>query len=256
MTMTFVPAPGAAPVARMVAAQGRLELGLMLRNGEQLLLTIVIPVVLLVALSAADVVSLGSDGARRVDVVTPGILALAVMSTAFAAQAIATGFDRRSGALKLLGATPLPRWGLVAAKTVAVVVIEALQVAVLVPVALVLGWQPRGSWLAALVVMLAGTLAFSALGLALAGLLRAEATLAVANGIYLLLLLGGGVVIPLAVLPDAIAAVARWLPSAALGGGLRDVLLLGAPLPWAAVGLLLAWAALGVVVAARTFRWE
>lgn len=251
---SFTPSPGAAPVARMVSAQARLELGLLMRNGEQLLLTLVIPVVLLVALTLVGVVDLG-DG-RRVDVVTPGILALAVMSTAFTAQAISTGFDRRSGALKLLGATPLPRWALVAAKTLAVLAVEVLQVTVIVITAVILGWDPQGSWLAAIVLLVLGTAAFSALGLALAGVLRAEATLAVANGIYLLLLLGGGVVIPLAALPPAMAAVVQWLPSAALGGGLRVVLLAGEPLPWVAVAILVGWAAAGVLVAARTFRWE
>jgi ABC-2 type transport system permease protein len=251
---TFAPAPGAAPIRRMLGAQTRLELGLLLRNGEQLLLTLVIPVVLLVALSTIGIVDLGAG--PRVDVVTPGILALAVMSTAFTAQAIATGFDRRSGALKLLGATPLPRWTLVAAKTLAVLAVEALQLLVLVPVALLLGWQPQGSWAAAGLLIVLGTVAFSALGLALAGVLRAEATLAVANGVYLLLLLGGGVVIPLEQMPAPLAAVAAWLPSAALGGGLRDVLLRGDPLPWVAAGILAAWAAAGIAVAARTFRWE
>lgn len=253
---TYAPAPGAAPLPRMIAAQASMELKLLLRNGEQLLLTMVIPLVLLVALTSVGIVGLGADGGRRVDVVTPGILALAVMSTAFTGQAIATGFERRSGALKLLGATPLPRWGLVVAKTLAVLAVEALQVVVIAAAAFLLGWQPKGSPLDALVLLAAGTAAFSALGLALAGLLRAEATLAAANGIYLLLLLGGGVVIPLAQLPDGLAAVVRWLPSAALGGGLREVLLVGAPLPWVDVAILLVWAALGVGVAARTFRWE
>ncbi len=248
------PAPGSASVPRMLRAQSLLEVRLLLRNGEQVLLTLIIPVVLLVALSSVGIVDLGNG--PRIDVVAPGVLALAVMSTAFTGQAIATAYDRRYGVLKLLGATPLPRWGLVFSRTIAVLLVEVVQVVLLVAVALLLGWSPQGSPLAAGLLLLAGTAAFSGLGLALAGVLRAEATLAVANGIYLLLLLGGGVVIPLDQLPSGLASVVAWLPSAALGEGLRDVLLAGLGLPWAALGVLIAWAALAVAVASRTFRWE
>ena len=186
----------------------------------------------------------------------PGIIALAVMSTAFTALAIATGFDRRSGVLKLLGATPLQRSGLVASRVLSVLAMVAVQLLVLVPVALVLGWSPAGSPLAAGVLVLAGVAAFGTLAVALAGLLRAEATLAAANGIYLLLLLAGGVVIPLSVLPGPLAVVASALPSGALGEGLRAVLLDGAGLPVGPLLVLLVWACVGALVASRTFRWE
>ncbi|MEZ5116811.1 MAG: ABC transporter permease [Candidatus Nanopelagicales bacterium] len=249
----YEPSPGASSPSRRVLAHTGLELSLLLRNGEQLLLTLVIPLVLLVGLSTVGVVSLG-EGAR-VDLATPGVLALAVLSTAFTAQAIATGFDRRSGALRWLGSTPLTRTGLLVAKTLAVLAIEVLQVVLIVAVALLLGWTPRGSWLAVAVLLLAGTAALSAWGLALAGVLRAEATLAVANGVFLLLLLAGGTVIPLDRLPDGLAAVVQWLPTAALGDALRDVLVAGAALPWSAVAILLGWAGAGALVVARTFRW-
>ena len=250
----WTPAPGAAPALRMLRAQTGLEVRLNARNGEQLLLTLVIPVVLLVALCTVRIIDLG-EGAR-VDVVTPGILALAVMSTAFTGQAIATGFERRYGALKLLGASPLPRWLLLTAKTLAVLLVETGQVLLLSAVALALGWSPHGSWWAVGVLLVAGTCAFSALGLTLAGVLRAEATLAVANGIYVLLLLGGGVVVPLALLPQWLAQLDSWLPSGALAEGLREVLIAGAPLPLDRVGVLLAWTAVGAVAGALTFRWE
>jgi ABC-2 type transport system permease protein len=248
------PRPGAAPRVRILAAQARAEVLATLRNGEQLLLTLVIPLVLLVGLSHLPPDVAGHDPA--IDVVAPGILALAVISTAFTGQAIATGFERRYGVLKLLGATPLGRSGLLVAKTLGVIVVEAVQVLLVAAVAYALGWQPVGSWAAAIVLLLLGTAAFSALGLLLAGTLRAEATLAVANGIYLLLLTVGGVVIPASRLPGALATLVSLLPSAALAQGLRDVLLDGGAFPIGPALVLVVWAAAGGVLASRTFRWS
>ena len=114
-TLDLTPAPGAAPLGRMAAAQTGAEIRAMLRNGEQLLLTMIIPVLLLVGLSSAPILEVG--GGSRIDFMTPGVLALAVMSTAFTGQAIATGFERRYGVLKRLGATPLSRTGLMLSKT-------------------------------------------------------------------------------------------------------------------------------------------
>src|SRR5438552_12136916 len=171
------PAPGAAPLPAMITTQAVLETRTTMRNGEQLLLILIIPVLLLAAFTLEPLVK--SEG-RRVDFLVPGIIALAVMSTAFTSQAIATGFERRYGVLKRLGSTPLPRAGLIAAKTLSVIVIELAQVAVIVGVGFALGWQPHGGpaagvWVAALV--LAGTAAFSGVALLLAGTLRAAATL-------------------------------------------------------------------------------
>jgi ABC-2 type transport system permease protein len=257
MTGTFTPRPGAAPLPRMVLAQTALETRLLLRNGEQLLLTAVIPTVLLVLFATVPVVDV--DGGTRVDFLTPGILALAVMSTAFTGQAIATGFERRYGVLKRLAATPLPRWALLAAKTLTVLAVETLQVLLVAAVALVLGWSPRSSPTIAVAVaalLLLGTAAFSGLGLLLAGTLRAEATLAAANLVYVLLLLGGGVIVPLDRFPAAVRPVLELLPISALSEGLRDVLQHGAGFPWAALAVLTAWAAAALAAAARTFRWE
>ncbi|RST18695.1 ABC transporter permease [Streptomyces sp. WAC05374] len=251
---TYTPAPGAAPVGRMIAAQAAFETKMLLRNGEQLLLTVIIPSLLLVLFSTVDIVDTG--GGRAVDFLAPGVLALAVMSTAFTGQAIATGFERRYGVLKRLGASPLPRWALMTAKTGAVLVTEVLQVALLTVIALALGWSPRGGVLPVLVLLLLGTAAFSGLGLLMAGTLRAEATLAAANLVFLLLLVGGGVIVPLDRFPDAARAVLELLPISALSDGLRDVLQGGAPMPWGAVGVLTVWAVLGLGAAARFFRWE
>ncbi|CAB4964277.1 MAG: ABC transporter permease [Actinobacteria bacterium] len=252
--LDLTPSPGAAPPGQRVRSQIVLEARSTLRNPEQLLLTLGIPLVLLVTLTLLPVLDLG--GGSRVDVVTPGILALAVMSTAFTGQAIGTGFERRYGALKFLGSTPLTRRQLLLAKTGAVVVIEILQSALICVVAVALGWHPQGSLPAVVLLLLVGTAAFSAPGLALAGVARAEATLAIANGVYLLLLLGGGVVIPTERLPSAWAAIASFLPSGALADALRQVLVVGAPLPVSSVLVLVAWAVVGSVVAARTFKWE
>jgi ABC-2 type transport system permease protein len=256
-TLDFTPAPGAAPLGRMVLAQAGAEIRSMLRNGEQLLLTMIIPVLLLVGFSAAPLVDVG--GGSRVDFMTPGVLALAVMSTAFTGQAIATGFERRYGVLKRLGATPLSRTGLMLAKTLAVVAVEIIQVVVLSGVAIALGWRPASSPLAVLsliLLILLGTAAFSGLGLLMAGTLRAEATLAGANLVYLVLLGCGGVVFPLSKFPESVRPVLEALPISALTGGLRSVLTDGAGLPLAAVAILAAWAAVSLFITSRTFHWE
>lgn len=254
---TFTPQPGAAPLARQVLAQARMETRLLLRNGEQVLLAVVIPVVVLVAgVLAAHRVGLELAGGN-VGTLTPGVLALAVMSTSFTSLAIATGFERRYGVLKRLGSSPLPRSGLLAGKVGALLVVELLQVLVISGVALLLGWSPVVSTATVLVaglVVLLGTAAFAALGLLVAGVLRAEATLAVANLVYLLLLAGGGVVLPTTSY-GAAGAVVAWLPSGALGDGLRAALAQGTT-PVVPLLVLAGWTAVGAALTARTFRWE
>jgi ABC-2 type transport system permease protein len=252
--LDFTPAAAAAPFARMVLAQAGAEVRATLRNGEQLLLTLIIPVLLLVGFTLAPLVDIG--GGSRVEFLAPGVLALAVMSTAFTGQAIGTGFERRYGVLKRLGATPLSRAGLLLAKTTAVIAVEAVQVVVIVAVALALGWHPHGSPLVALLLVLLGTAAFSGLGLLMAGTLRAEATLAAANLVYLLLLGAGGVIFPLSKFPAGMRPALDVLPISALTGGLRAALADGAALPLAPVAILAAWAVLSLGVASRTFRWE
>lgn len=253
-TGTYTPEPGAAPLPRMIAAQAALETKMLLRNGEQLLLTVVIPTLLLVLFSSVDIVDTGAG--RAVDFLTPGVLALAVMSTAFTGQAIATGFERRYGVLKRLAASPLPRWGLMTAKTVSVLVTEVLQIVLLTVIAFALGWSPHGNPFAVLLLLVLGTAAFSGLGLLMAGTLRAEATLAAANLVFLLLLVGGGVVVPLEKFPAGAQEVLGLLPISALSGGLRDVLQHGAGMPWGDLGVLAVWAVAGLAAAGKFFRWE
>lgn len=250
----FTPRPGAAPLGRMIGAQAAFETKMLLRNGEQLLLTVVIPALLLVLFSTVSVVDTGAGEA--VDFLTPGVLALAVMSTAFTGQAIGTGFERRYGVLKRLGASPLPRWALMTAKTASVLFTEVLQIVLLTVIAFALGWSPHGNPFAVLVLLVLGTAAFSGLGLLMAGTLRAEATLAAANLVFLLLLVGGGVIVPLERFPAAGQDVLRLLPISALSDGLRDVLQRGTAMPWGDLGILAGWTVLGLGAAGRFFRWE
>ena len=250
---SLAPRPGAAPLPRMLLAQTAMELRLTLRNGEQLLLTLIIPLLLLVILVQTPFVSV--DGTRA-DTFVPGIAALAVMSTAFTGQAIATGFERKYGVLKRLGATALPRPVLLGGKTLAVVCVEVLQLVLILGAGLLLGWHGTVAPLGVLLAVALGTAAFSGLGLLMAGRLRAEVTLAAANLVWFLLLFFGGVVFPLAKFP---AAVARWLellPTAALAEGLRAALNAGTALPGKDLAVLAVWAVLGLAAAARTFRWE
>jgi ABC-2 type transport system permease protein len=242
-----------APPARRVAAQARFEARTLLSNGEQLLVSVVLPAMALVGLTVASVPDLGQG--RRIDVAAAGTFALAVVSTAFTGQAIATGFDRRAGVLRLLGTTPLGRGGLLAGKALAVLSVLGVQVVVLGALALALGWEPiPGGLVPALIGLLLGSAAFVSLALLLAGTVRAEAVLALANLVWVLLL-GLGVLVPTSVLPGPLAAVARALPSGALGDALRASLVEGS-WPLAAWGVLVGWGVVAGLAASRWFRWS
>ncbi|MGI8809053.1 MAG: ABC transporter permease [Acidimicrobiales bacterium] len=238
---------------KRVLAQTRVELALTLRRGESVLLSLGIPVGLLVFFSVVDVLPTGTD--KPIDFLAPGVLALAVMSTSMVGLGIATGFERQYGVLKRLGSTPLGRPALLTAKTLAILAVEVLQVGVLVAVALALGWRPSGSAGAVALAMLLATVAFAGLGLLMAGRLRGEAVLAAANGLYLVLLLLGGMVIPVAELPGALRAVARALPAAALSD-IVHAASTAATVPGRAWMVLAAWALAAPLAAAATFRWE
>ncbi len=242
------------------AAQVRAETSMTLRRGETLLLTVGIPVVFLVFFSTVHVVP--TQTPHPVSFFVPGILALAVMSTAMVSLGIATGFERGYGVLKRLGSTPLGRGRLVGAKIATILVVEVVQAAVLVPVGVGLGWHPAGSTGAgaaggqALAIALLATAAFGGIGLTMAGRLRAELNLAAANGLYLVLLLLGGMVVPLAKLPGWLADLARILPAAALSDGLHAALGSGTAVPVHAWVVLAVWAVAAPVAAVVTFRWE
>ncbi|HEX9036669.1 MAG TPA: ABC transporter permease [Ktedonobacterales bacterium] len=247
---TTLPASSAAPFWRAVLAQTRAELTMTLRRGESLLITIFIPALLLLFFSFVKVAGVG------INFLVPGVLALAIMSTGMVSLGIATGYERFYGVLKRLGASPLSRGGLILAKTFSVLVIEIGQIALLALLALVaFHWRPTGSvWLFLLVALL-GTATFSGLGMLMAGALRAEATLAGANGLYLLFVLIGGTVVPVSALPGIIQPIAYALPAAALSDALYGALNAGAFHAWSLIALLV-WGVIFLGAAAFTFKWE
>jgi len=238
-------------------AQTRAEVTMTIRRGETLLVTIGIPVVLLLFFSLTHVAT--SPLRHRVDFITPGIVTLCVMSTSLVALSIATGFERSSGVLRRLAVTPLGQRRLVGAKIGGVVVVEALQVVVVVGVALLIKWHPHGGvgggFLVALALAL-GSIGLAGIGLGLAGNLRAEVNLGAANGLYLLLLLGSGIVVPLSTFPSGLRRVVVALPSGALAQALHRVLGYGlAPSggDWISLGV---WALVAPLLAARSFRYD
>lgn len=254
--MTTTTHAGAAPSWRRVLAQTDFEARAILRNGEQLLVTIIVPVLVLVGLTQVDVLDIDTDGLSAIDFFTPGVLALAVMTSSFTSQAIASAFDRRNGVLRLLSTTPLGRGGLLAGKIAGVLVVGTVQVLVIGLTAALLGWRPDAiGVLLAIVAMLLGAAAFTSLALLVAGTLRAEAVLAVANLALLLLALAGGVIVPADRLPGPLEHVALLLPSGALGEAMREALQHGTLPAWSVV-VLVGWTAALGWGAARLFRWH
>jgi ABC-2 type transport system permease protein len=237
-----------------VAAQTRVELLMTARRGESLLVTLVIPLGILVFFARVDAVQVTSG--EPIDFLVPGVLALAVMSTAMVSLGIATGFERRYGVLKRLGSTPLSRSGLLLAKTANVLLIELVQAVLIVGVGVALGWNPSAGIAAAVGLLLVGTVAFAGVGMLMAGTLRAEANLAAANALFLVLLFLGGMAYPLSRLPDALEVVARALPAAALAECVRGVLDHPMHLPAGEFLVLIVWAVGAPLLAIRCFRWE
>lgn len=236
-------------------AQLRAELQLVSRNGEQLLLTLGIPVLLLVFFGLVDVLPTDTD--KPAQFLLPGILALAVMSSAMVSLGIATGFERSYQVLKRLGATPLGRSRLILAKIISVFCVEVVQMIVLLPIGLMLGWRPaNATWLLAILVVLLGTSAFAGIGLAMAGTLRGEINLAAQNGLYLVLLLLGGIIVPMDKLPTPLRAVGHALPSGALADVMREALTGTSSMLGTSLVVLLLWAGIAPLVAARLFRWS
>jgi ABC-2 type transport system permease protein len=244
------PAPAPAPAAKRILRHGLVEARLLIRNGEQLLLALGVPLAILVASRFVN------SSYANMELLGPSVLALAVWSSAFTSTAISTAFERRYGVLERLATTPLGKPGLLAGKALAVIMIMIGQLVILVGAALALGWRPRftpvSALLAVLLVILA-TATFVCLALFLAGRLRAESVLGAANLIYVILLIGGGLIIPVARYPAALRPVIEALPTAALGEGLRAAAngqLLGWP-----VLVLLAWLVAAGLAAWKGFRW-
>ena len=237
-----------------VVAQSRAELVLQLRRGENLIVTLAVPLGILVFFAKVDT-TIPTDFDKPVDFLVPGVLSLAVMAAAMVSLGIATGFERRYGVLKRLGSTPLSRGGLLAAKTATVLLFELVEALLIVLTGIALGWDPNGGLVPALVLLLIGTVAFAGIGLLMAGTLRAEANLAAANALFLGLLFLGGMAYPLDELPGALQAIAKLLPAAALSDTVRSVLS-SQPFPTGQLVVLLAWAIAAPLAAARWFRWE
>ena len=238
-----------------LTTQLRAELNVVRRNGEQLLVTLGIPLLLLGFFSVVDV--LPTNEKDPVNFLVPGILALAVMSTSMVSLGIATGFERNYLVLKRLAATPLGTTRLIAAKTLSIAVVEAVQMILLISLGFLLGWSPQqANWLLALIAVVLGTFAFAGIGLFLAGNLRGEVNLAATNGLYLVLLLIGGIVFPLDKLPGALSAISRCLPTAALSDVLRNSLMSAGEHTTSAWIVLLVWAIAAPLLAAKTFKWN
>ena len=239
---------------RALTAQSRVEVLLQLRRGENLIVTLAVPLGILVFFAKVDT-TIPSDFAHPVDFLVPGVLSLAVMAAAMVSLGIATGFERRYGVLKRLGSTPLSRGGLLAAKTATVLLFELVEATLIVLTGIALGWSPPGGLVPALALLLIGTVAFAGIGLLMAGTLRAEANLAAANALFLVLLFLGGMAYPLDKLPGALQAIAKLLPAAALSDTVRSVLSTQ-PFPTGQLVVLLVWAVAAPLAAARWFRWE
>ena len=253
----YIPPRANYPLVRVIE-QGRYETMAMLRNGEQLMLNIIFPVMALIALRFTGLIDeyANSVGVSRMDAAVPGVLALCVISTALSGQGIATGFDRRYGVLRFLATTPLGRNGLIMGKCIAVLVVVAIQFTLVAVLGYGLGWRPDAIAVSrSIITMLMGAGAFTALGLLIAGTVRAEATLAIVNIAWVILAGAGGVVFPLKSFPDWYAGIVAWSPSAALGDALRGNFIqhqwLADP-HW----VLIVWTGVIGFVASRKFKWS
>jgi ABC-2 type transport system permease protein len=235
-------------------AQTKMEIRLTMRRFEAVLITMIVPVVLLVFFTLIGLAP--DDYSRPVDFLLPSMLVLAVMSTGLVGLAIRTAYERSYGVLKRLGSTPLSRSNLLLAKINSVILVTLAQIIILIAIAaLGFGWRPEGNLLLAGLVLVIGTATFAGLGLLLAGVLRAETTLAAANTIYIFLLLFGGIIWPADRLPGGIAIIGELLPSAAFASALRSIMSSG-DAPVVPIIILSVWGIAGILLASRTFRWE
>ena len=240
---------------KMLRVQLACELRVLARNGEQLLLILGIPMLLLAFFSNVDI--LPTAGQSSVNFLLPGIVALAIMSTAMVSLGIATGFERSYLVLKRLGATPLGVPRLVLAKALSVLVVELVQVTLLVALATSFGADLGALNIAKLIAVIAlGTLALSGIGLSLAGRLRGEVNLAAQNALYLVLLLIGGIVFPLEEFPSWLHWVGRISPSGALADVMRDVISGTSIHGASSLVVLLCWALAAQLCAFKLFRWN
>jgi len=245
----------AAPAAKQILQQVKFELLLTTRRGENVLVTLILPVLLLIFFTSLNVGPVTHE--KTVNFLLPGILAIAIIAAGMVNLGIATAYERYYGVLKRLGSSPLSRSGLIIAKIISILILEVVQVAILVGIAILLyGWQPAGSALLMLLTIVLGTVTFASFGLAMAGALRAEATLAGANALFLVFLLIGGGILPLEHLPPLLATIALLLPAAPLAQALQATMNNGTVFPATQLLTLAVWAIIVLIVAVRTFKWE
>lgn len=245
-----------ASALHQIATQTAYELLLTARRGENVLVTLIIPVMLLIFFASLNIIP-AEGNVSPAAFLLPGIIAIAIIAAGMVNLGIATAYERYYGVLKRLGSSPLSRSALIAAKIISILLLEIVQVILLVAIAaLFFHWQMAGSLPLTLLTIILGTITFSALGLALAEALRAEMTLAGANALFLLFLILGGGILPLSHLPTPLAALAEILPSTALTQALQQSMNGGTAFPVQPLLTLLVWTIIILAVTLRTFRWE
>lgn len=220
--------------ARDLQLQVRLDARLWLRNGEQLLLIVGLPLLgLLFGIDRVHVLGITEDD------FAVGVIGAAVFASAFTGQAILTAFDRRSGALVVLGSGPLGRSGLLLARSLLSFIIALAQCLLLVLVAIAMGVPAaalqRVAWNLLAVPVYVG------MALAMAGTMRAERVLATANLVVVIATMFGGFF-------TAATGVATLLPTAAITALSGHALL-------PALSVLSAWGVAGWLIVLRRFNW-
>jgi ABC-2 type transport system permease protein len=256
ITYTRSEQPRPASFGKLLLHQARTELIMTLRQGERVMVTLFIPILLLIGFNALKVVPV-PENESTTDFLLPGVLALAIISAGMVSLGIATAYERNYGVLKRLGSSPLPRSALILAKIISVLILELIQTVILVAVAALLySWQPAGSLPLAFLAAILGTVTFAALGMGMAGGLRAPTTLVATNALYLIFVFIGGGIFPLNRLPGPVASVAQLLPAAALTQTLQNTMVAGQPFPGGAFLTLAIWTIIILAVAIKTFKWE
>lgn len=246
---TFTPAPKRASLGKILWTQSKIETKLVMRHGEQALLNLIIPLLMLVGLT------LFAKPEGGVDQVFPLILAIGVMSAGFTAQSISVGFDRRYGALKRMGASGIPKWAIIGGKIGAVIATVIVQTAIFTAVALSLGWRATpAELLFAGIILLLGAVCFTSLGMLLGGTLSAHVILAVANIVWFVLLGAAFIAVMTADLNPAVEAVLAWIPSVAIASGLIDAF--AGSFAWHSVLVLLVWSAIAAFFAVKLFDFQ
>jgi ABC-2 type transport system permease protein len=192
---------------------------------------------------------------------TPAIIVFSVITATFTNLAMTVAIARDQGILKRIRGTPLPTWAYLAGRIGHAVLVGALLVVIVAAFGAVLYGVPVpwGAVPAVLVVLLVSAAAFSALGLALAGVMpNADAAPAVVNAVALPVLFLSNVFIDMSNAPGWLDAVSHVLPSRHFADAMLG--LYGssgvAPVPWLEVGVIALWGVIGVVLALRFFSWE